>query len=84
MDTAIEFTGIFIKREQGDGFMAYLKEIPSVATEGDTVEEAAKKLMEQLPDVWKIQMEIANEQRIINGEDDEHFLTKKFPFVPAV
>lgn len=84
MDTGIEFTGIFIKRKQGDGFMAYLKEIPSVATEGDTVEIAAKKLMELLPEVWKIQMEIDNEQKIINGENDEQFLTKTFPFVPAL
>jgi predicted RNase H-like HicB family nuclease len=83
MEPAIEFTGVFIKRKQGDGFMAYLKELPAVATEGQTVEEAADNLMALLPEVWKMNKEIANEQKIINGEDNEQFLTKNFPFVPA-
>ncbi len=83
MQTAIEFTGTFINRKQGDGYMAFLKELPAVATEGDTLDEASQNLMKMLPDVWALTQEIADEQQIINGENDVPFTTQKFPFVPA-
>lgn len=80
MNPSIEFTAVFIKRDQGDGYMAYLRELPEVASEGDTVDDAARKLFDLLPDVWKVKAELAEEERIINGRDDESFTTQKFSF----
>lgn len=72
----ISITGVFLKSADG-GFMAYLSEIPEVATEGETVEEAEKNLIKILPDVLEVKNEIIEEQRVIHGHAG---ITKKFEF----
>jgi predicted RNase H-like HicB family nuclease len=72
----ISITGVFLESADG-GFMAYLSEIPEVATEGDTIEEAEQNLFNILPDVLEVRNEIIAEQRVIHGQTG---ITKKFEF----
>lgn len=73
----ISITGVFLESADG-GFMAYLSEIPEVATEGDSIEEAERNLFHMLPDVLEVKNEIIEEQRIIHGQSAG--ITKKFEF----
>ncbi len=53
MKTQLEFTAVFMEDKEEGGYIAYLKEIDGISTQGDTLEEAKENLI----DAFQLAME---------------------------
>jgi predicted RNase H-like HicB family nuclease len=80
MKKSIELTGVFIK-DDDNNFTGFFSEFPEAVSQGDSFEEAEKKLFEVLPDILELKKKMSEED-IPEGEIKNVF-KKAYSFQPA-
>ena len=63
MEAHLKFTAVFEPAAEG-GYAAYVEEIPSVNTQGETLEEARENLREALEMVLDVRREMAEAEQV--------------------
>ena len=77
---AIELTGIFVKDSENN-FTGFFSELPEAVSQGETLEEAEKKLLDILPDILELKKRMVEED--INENQSINVFKKTFSFEAA-
>ncbi len=64
---AIELTGVFIK-DQNNNYTGFFSQFPEAVSQGESIEEAEKRLFDVLPDVLDLKRKMADEDLNDNQE----------------
>lgn len=78
---AIELTGIFVK-DPDNNFTGFFSEFPEAVSQGDSLEEAEKRLFEVLPDILDLKKKMYEED--INEGQNENVFRKAYSFEVSV
>jgi len=76
---AIELTGIFIK-DHNDNFTGFFSQFPEAVSQGESFEEAEKRLFDVLPDILDLKEKIADEGL---SESQQNVFKKAYSYEPA-